>query len=105
MLPSFLSGCFRKSGVAKFHFLSSVDATAWTSSMNNIGPRLSPCLTPTVPLISISSSPTFIMYVTLEWSFFRMMMRLFGIPYNFSIFHKSSWLTESNVLTRSINKT
>ena len=35
----------------------------------------------------------------------RMMMRLFGIPYSFRIFHKSSQLTESNALTRSTNKT
>ena len=85
MLPSFLSECLRKLGVSNVHFLSRVDVTAWISRINNIGPRLLPCFTPTVPSILTSSSPTFIVYVTLECSFLRMTVRLSGIPYSLNI--------------------
>ena len=73
--------------------------------MNRIGPRLLPCITPTVASISTFSFLTRRRYLTLVCSFFKTVIVSFGTLYLLSIFHSSSRLTESYAFTRSTNST
>ena len=99
----FVFGNHWKSGFLNFHFFSRVVITAFKKITNNIGAKLSPCLTPHVDLKIDSMFSIVKLIVVLLYSFLRTIIIFSGTPQRARIFQRSSRFTVSYALTRLTN--